>query len=72
MASTDMLSSNWKDLRPRLKEHWHALTDDDLALIDGNRAVLAGVLSERYAYSEEQAQTEIDQFLEQVGAKPRG
>ncbi len=72
MANTDMLAGNWKDLRPRLREHWHALTDDDLARIDGNRAVLAGVLSERYAYSEEQAQTEIDQFLAQVGAHARG
>lgn len=66
MANTDILSSNWKALRSRLREHWHALTDDDLTRIDGDRTVLASVLSERYTYSEEQAQTEIDQFLEQA------
>jgi uncharacterized protein YjbJ (UPF0337 family) len=72
MANTDMLASNWKALRSRLKERWHALTDDDLARIDGDRTVLASVLSERYTYSEEQAQTEIEQFLAQAGANARG
>ncbi len=64
MAEQDLLSTNWKSLRPRVKEQWHALTDDDLALIAGNRATLVSVLSEKYAYTEEQAQKQIDQFLE--------
>jgi uncharacterized protein YjbJ (UPF0337 family) len=68
MANEDLLSSNWKSLRPRVKERWHGLTDDDLALIAGNRAVLASVLCEKYTYSEEQAQQEIEQFLAHVTA----
>lgn len=66
MADQDVLSSQWKALRPRVRERWHALTDDDMALVAGNRATLASVLSEKYAYGEEQAQKEIQQFLDQV------
>lgn len=69
MANDDMLSSNWKSLRPRLKERWHALSDDDLKLIAGSRATLASVLCEKYAYTEEQAQKELDEFLAQVAQK---
>jgi uncharacterized protein YjbJ (UPF0337 family) len=69
MADQDFLSSNWKALRPRAKERWHALTDDDLALIAGSRATLASVLCERYAYTEQQAQKQVDEFLQQVTAQ---
>jgi uncharacterized protein YjbJ (UPF0337 family) len=69
MANQDFLSGDWKSLRPRVKERWHALTDDDLELIAGSRATLASVLCERYAFTEQQAQKEVDQFLEQVAAK---
>ncbi len=69
MADQDFLSSNWKALRPRVKERWHALTDDDLALIAGSRVTLASVLCEKYAYTEQQAQKEVDQFVEQATAK---
>lgn len=63
MANEDILTSKWKGLRPQIKERWHALTDDDLKLINGHRDVLASVLCERYAYSEDKAQMEINQFL---------
>lgn len=66
MANSDSLSTNWKSLRARVKERWHALTDDDLKLIDGNRAVLTSILCEKYAYSEDQAQKQVDEFLDQV------
>lgn len=66
MANQDVLASNWKTIRPLLRERWHALSDDDLKMIAGNRATLASVLCEKYSYSEEQAQREVDQFLNQL------
>lgn len=68
MANGDILSTKWKSMRPLLKEHWHALTDDDFKLIDGSKEVLVSVLCERYPYSEEKARMEVDQFLDQVQA----
>ncbi len=66
MAKEDLLSGDWPRLRARIKEHWHALTDDDLALIAGSRTVLDSVLREKYGYTGQQAQKEIEQFLNQM------
>jgi uncharacterized protein YjbJ (UPF0337 family) len=68
MANEDLLSRNWSRLRARIREHWHALTAEDVALIDGNRTMLASILCERYGYNEQQAQKEIDEFLDQAPA----
>lgn len=71
MANQDLLADQWKSLRPRVKERWHALTDDDLKLISGDRTVLASILCERYAYTQEQAQKQVDQFLSDVAENAR-
>lgn len=68
MTTQDTFSSNWKSLRPHLKEQWHALTDGDLTMIDGSRVMLASVLQEKYACTPEQADKEIDQFLDRMSA----
>lgn len=66
MPNADVLSKNWKQLRAKLKAHWTALTDDDLKTIDGHRTVLAGVLQDKYGYTSQKAETEIDRFLDEV------
>ena len=68
MAQEDLLSGDWKQLRAHVKERWHTLSDDDLALIAGSRTMLMNILCEKYAYPEQQAQKEIDEFLKQVTA----
>lgn len=68
MSDQDLLASNWKSLRTRVKQQWHALTDADLELIGGNRATLVSVLTEKYAYTEEQAQKQVEEFLTQATA----
>ena len=51
-------------LRGAVREKWGDLTDDDLDLIAGKREKLAGVLQERYGYSQLEADREIDDFLD--------
>ncbi len=68
MATEDLLPGDWKQVRARAKERWHALTDDDLKLVDGSRTMLASVLREKYGYNEEQAQTQVQQFVDQLAA----
>lgn len=72
MSDQDLLASNWKSLRTRVKQQWHALTDEDLDLIGGNRATLVSVLTEKYAYTEEQAQKQVEEFLAQAAARTQG
>ncbi len=43
-----------------IKEKWGKLTDNDLAVINGQQEQLVGRLQERYGYSREQAEREIE------------
>jgi uncharacterized protein YjbJ (UPF0337 family) len=58
--NTDQIQGNWKQLRGRIKEQWGKLTDDDLSVINGRKDQLIGKLQERYGYTKEQAEREIE------------
>lgn len=60
--NSDIFSGKWLQLRGAIKERWGDLTDDDLTRVDGNLDRLAGILQERYGYTRERAQEEIDRF----------
>ncbi len=56
----DMIAGNWKQAKGYIKEKWGKLTDDDLLMISGKRDQLLGLLQERYGFSIEKAEQEID------------
>lgn len=58
----DQIGGNWKQFKGSVKERWGKLTDDDLAVVNGKRDKLAGMLQERYGYAKEQAEKELDEF----------
>ncbi len=62
----DILAGKWKQLRGEVKKAWGDLTDDDLDVIDGQRDKLAGKLQEKYGWSRENADREIDKFVERA------
>jgi uncharacterized protein YjbJ (UPF0337 family) len=45
-----------------VKEKWGKLTDDDLEVIEGKKDQLIGRLQERYGYSKEQAEKELNSW----------
>jgi uncharacterized protein YjbJ (UPF0337 family) len=58
----DQIAGNWKQFQGHVKEKWGKLTDDDLTVIAGKKDQLLGRLQERYGYSKEQAEKEIDSW----------
>ena len=44
----DRIKGNWKQLEGKVQEQWGKLTDDDIGIIAGRRAPLAGKVEERY------------------------
>ena len=56
----DTAKGDWKQLSGKIKEKWGKLTEDDLTMINGQRAQLEGRLQERYGYAKEQAKKEVD------------
>jgi uncharacterized protein YjbJ (UPF0337 family) len=68
----DMLSGKWKQMRGMLKTWWGKLTDDDVDRIGGQKDKLIGLLQERYGYTREQAEQEIERRLQEYGDKTGG
>jgi uncharacterized protein YjbJ (UPF0337 family) len=60
------VEGNWKQMKGKVKEQWGKLTDDDLDVIEGKRTELAGRLQERYGYAKDEAEKNIDTWLNTV------
>jgi uncharacterized protein YjbJ (UPF0337 family) len=64
-VNRDQLEGNWKQMRGRLKEWWGELTDDDLDRAEGKAEQFIGLLQEKYGYSRERAEEELDRRLKE-------
>ncbi|MGE5250919.1 MAG: CsbD family protein [Bacteroidota bacterium] len=62
----DILKGKWMQLRGDIRRTWGELTDDDLDRVAGERDKLAGVLRERYGWSQEEADRRIDEWARDV------
>jgi uncharacterized protein YjbJ (UPF0337 family) len=62
--NADILAGKWKQVQGEIKKQWGKLTDDDLTIVEGQKDKLVGLVQERYGYAREQAEREVDQFLQ--------
>lgn len=58
----DIIEGKWKQLKGATKVKWGELTDDELDQIDGNKDKLAGKLQEKYGWTKDEADREIDDY----------
>ncbi len=58
--NSDIFEGKWKQMKGKAKEWWGELTDDDLTRIEGSQDKLVGTLQERYGYTKERAEQEIE------------
>lgn len=56
----DTFEGKWKQAKGQIKQWWGDLTDDDLKQIEGSRDKLVGKLQERYGYSRQRADDEVN------------
>lgn len=66
MVNQDILEGKWKQARGMVKQWWGKLTDNDLERINGRVDELTGIVQERYGYTREQAEMEVERFLDQL------
>jgi uncharacterized protein YjbJ (UPF0337 family) len=59
----DVFEGKWKQVRGEVRGWWGKLTDDDLDKVAGQFDVFAGLLQERYGYSRQHAEEEIEKQL---------
>ena len=64
----DIAEGKWKQMRGNAKTWWGKLTDDDLDRAAGKYDVLAGLLQEKYGYTRQRADEEIDKRLKELEA----
>lgn len=65
----DILEGKWKQLRGKVKEWWGNLTDDDLDKVEGKSERLLGLLQERYGYTRQRAEEELNRRLREYDAQ---
>lgn len=59
----DQITGNWEQAKGKVQAKWGELTNDDLAVIKGNRKILEGKLQERYGHAKEAAEREVDDWM---------
>ena len=59
----DRIEGNWKQFAGNVRKQWGKLTDDDVAMIAGERQKLAGRIQERYGIAKDDAEKQIDEWL---------
>jgi uncharacterized protein YjbJ (UPF0337 family) len=60
----EQLRGMWNQIKGEAQVLWGKRTNDDLDQIDGNATKRVGRLQERYGYAKEQAEAEVDRFME--------
>jgi uncharacterized protein YjbJ (UPF0337 family) len=65
----DIFKGQWKQLQGQVRQQWGRFTDDDVAMIEGDREVLMGKIQEYYGRSREQARSEVDHWLVSQGIR---
>jgi uncharacterized protein YjbJ (UPF0337 family) len=63
----DIFQGNWKQFKGEIRSWWGQLTDDDIEQIAGERDKLVGKLQEKYGWSKERANEEIDMRMGRSG-----
>jgi uncharacterized protein YjbJ (UPF0337 family) len=58
----EQATGNWNILKGKVKEQWGKLTDDDLAILEGNRDQLVGSVQKRYGLAKEEAERQVNEF----------
>ncbi|WP_017998093.1 CsbD family protein [Paracoccus sp. N5] len=59
----DIVEGKWNQLKGSVKEKWGDLTDDELTEVAGKKDKLAGKLQEKYGWTKEEADNQLNDFF---------
>lgn len=60
----DQVEGKWKQMTGTMRQKWGKLTDSDYEQIAGNRDKFLGRLQERYGYTKDKAEKELDEWMQ--------
>ena len=59
----DILEGKWTQLKGKVKEQWGKLTDDEIDQLNGKKDQLVGRVQERYGIARDQAERDVDTWI---------
>lgn len=59
----DIVEGKWNQVKGSVKEKWGDITDDELTEVAGKRDKLSGKLQEKYGWTKEEAERQVDDFF---------
>lgn len=65
----DIFEGKWKQISGEAKSWWGKLTDDDMERAAGKYETFTGILQEKYGYTRERAEEEIEKRVNEFEAK---
>lgn len=65
------VEGKWDQFKGKVRTQWAKLTDDDLQNLSGKREQLTGALVERYGILKEQADSQVDEWLNRLDESNR-
>jgi len=67
----DEFEGKWKQIRGQARQWWGKLTDDDLERVGGKYEQFLGVVQEKYGYTREAAETEVNKRVAEFEANQK-
>lgn len=58
----EILGGKWDEIKGKVKQQWAKLTDDDMTAIEGNNEEIYGRLRQRYGYSRQEIDRQLEHF----------
>jgi len=68
----DVFAGQWRELKGTLKSWWGSLSDDDFEWVGGQKDRLIGLLQQKYGWTREQAQQDVDRRLQEYQGSGMG
>ena len=62
----DRIEGNWKQFSGKAQQQWGKLTNGDLDVVEGRRVELVGRLQERYGIAKDEAEKQVDTWLQNM------
>ena len=66
----DEIEGKWRQLRGAIREKWGDLLDDQRKKMAGKKEILVGKLQERYGVKREEAEEQLDEWMEILTQEP--
>ncbi len=60
-----IIQGKWHEIKGKVNQQWGKISDDEITELKGSYEELQGLLQKKYGYQKDEAEKEIQTFIEQ-------